>query len=898
MQHPDNSTSGINYDGLITTTTNGLGQQHTEEKNALGELVSVTDNLSNTTTYTYNTTGKLSSLTDSLDNTISTISYDSLGRKISMDDADKGAWSYSYNAAGALVSQTDAKAQVTDNYYDKMGRLVNREEYNASSVLTANAVWDYSSTTGLMTQEEDTLSGFKIVYGYDNSGRLDLKTTTIDGTVYTEDKTYDEYGRTFQEFDVSGKGVQYEYTTNGYLKKIMDVNNITRVYKEITSMGPYGNVTGEILENGADTTRVYNAQTGRLESIATSSNNILIQNLEYDWDVAGNLIERRDTGWMSQTSWKDLTELFYYDGLNRLTSNTINGVTEMSLSYNAIGNITSKTGIDSTKNFGTYTYGATCGGVQAGPHAVTSAGSRSYCYDLNGNMLSGDGRTLAYTTFDKPSAITKSGHTTSFAYGTNHNRYKRVDTEGSLVITKHYVGNVEIITNSGTGKTSYKRYIGGSTIKTQVVNGGTTTEYVHQDHLGSLDAITRADGTLKADVSFDAFGVRRNAVAWPALGLVPSADLELITDTTDRGFTNHEMLDDVGVIHMNGRIYDGRLGRFMQADSQIQEPNNSQSLNRYSYVINNPLSYTDPTGYNFLKKYWRAIVAIVATYITAGYASGWAISWGMGTAATATTAATLTTAGAITAGAIAGAVGGFVAGALQSGSLNGALKGAFSGAIAGAAGGYANFGSVGGWDDAAARVGVAALGGCGAGKASGGSCSKGARLAGMMQSLSVGMEMYSKYKPTWARPTEGAKVKLEGTGVYNSNSTNVGVSIEVPKIRPEGMSNAQYTKLRNLVGTNLDELSMLQRSNLSGLAINSGKFTDTLQFGMTTEAKLGGFGTIPGFNSMAVFHDVWMAKGNVQSAFMLGVTVVPAMYINYQALGVGYYGNLYDNLSN
>ena len=130
---------------------------------------------------------------------------------------------------------------------------------------------------------------------------------------------------------------------------------------------------------------------------------------------------------------------------------------------------------------------------------------------------------------------------------------------------------------------------------------------------------------------------------------------------------------------MNSRIYDPTLGRFLQADPHIQAPENSQSFNRYSYVLNNPLSFTDPSGYffkalgKFVKKYWRVIAAAVVTYFTAGAASGWAASWGFaaGTAAN----------GAI-AGAIAGAAGGFVA----TGSLKGALRGAFSGAAFGAIG--------------------------------------------------------------------------------------------------------------------------------------------------------------------------------------------------------------------
>jgi len=67
--------------------------------------------------------------------------------------------------------------------------------------------------------------------------------------------------------------------------------------------------------------------------------------------------------------------------------------------------------------------------------------------------------------------------------------------------------------------------------------------------------------------------------------------------TTNRGYTGHEMLDDFGIIHMNGRIYDPTMGRFMNPDPVVQELSNAQNLNRYSYVFNNPLSATDPSGY-------------------------------------------------------------------------------------------------------------------------------------------------------------------------------------------------------------------------------------------------------------------------------------------------------------
>ncbi|MGH1353414.1 MAG: RHS repeat-associated core domain-containing protein, partial [Methyloligellaceae bacterium] len=68
----------------------------------------------------------------------------------------------------------------------------------------------------------------------------------------------------------------------------------------------------------------------------------------------------------------------------------------------------------------------------------------------------------------------------------------------------------------------------------------------------------------------------------------------------------HEQIDSVGLIHMNGRVYDAELGRFLSADPNVQALDNLQNFNRYSYVLNNPLSYTDPTGF-FFAKLFKAI---------------------------------------------------------------------------------------------------------------------------------------------------------------------------------------------------------------------------------------------------------------------------------------------------
>ena len=73
-------------------------------------------------------------------------------------------------------------------------------------------------------------------------------------------------------------------------------------------------------------------------------------------------------------------------------------------------------------------------------------------------------------------------------------------------------------------------------------------------------------------------------------------------------FTGHELLESVGLIHMNGRVYDPEIGRFLSADPFLSVTVNLQKLNRYTYVMNNPLSYTDPTGYFSLKKFVKKFV--------------------------------------------------------------------------------------------------------------------------------------------------------------------------------------------------------------------------------------------------------------------------------------------------
>lgn len=343
----------------------------------------------------------------------------------------------------------------------------------------------------------------------------------------------------------------------------------------------------------------------------------------------------------AQNHWR---EDYCYDNINRLIKT--NRVTRMQhgndlgtysapvcpqqgadqdTEYDGFGNITRKAGV------GVYNYNM--GDVSSislgdglaspsrpGPHALSSTeeanGTVYYYYDANGNMLSDGKRTFTYTTYDMVSEITKGQHVTSFKYGPSRARYYRKDDKtnvaGAVISSQEtwYLGNIEKV-KLADGTIKWRRHLSGGALHTyhtnadgSIIDTGAPVQrrYLLNDHLGSTDIVMDAVGGLEQAMSFDAWGQRRDPEGMQQYTATQLANFD--HSITTKGFTGHEMLDEVGVVHMNGRIYDPRLGRFLQADPVIQAPTYTQSLNRYSYVFNNPLNATDPSGYSAIVAAW------------------------------------------------------------------------------------------------------------------------------------------------------------------------------------------------------------------------------------------------------------------------------------------------------
>lgn len=257
--------------------------------------------------------------------------------------------------------------------------------------------------------------------------------------------------------------------------------------------------------------------------------------------------------------------------------------------YDALGNIKSKpdTGHQS------YTYGQGITTDNAGPHAIKTLDGRTFEYDASGNLKNDGERELRWKTFQKPSMLRKGTATIWLEYGAGNNRTRR--RQGNFN-TWYLDGGpdvqIERLThNNNTDVTTKYHYMANGQVVAidTATDTDTQSHYLHTDRLGSASVLTDSNRAMVEQMSYDIWGQVRN--------LNDGEVLVLKSQYHTKGYTGHEMLSDVDLVHMNGRVYDPILGRFMSADPFVQFAFNSQSYNRYSYVLNNPLGATDPSGY-------------------------------------------------------------------------------------------------------------------------------------------------------------------------------------------------------------------------------------------------------------------------------------------------------------
>ena len=153
---------------------------------------------------------------------------------------------------------------------------------------------------------------------------------------------------------------------------------------------------------------------------------------------------------------------------------------------------------------------------------------------------------------------------------------------GKPVQTTLYANNYEKVIRGDSVREYYYLDKGVMVIRE---NNAFKSYLTFTDNLGSILAVMDEKGDKVFEASYDAWG--KQTIKLNKIGL-------------QRGYTGHEMLNDFDIINMNGRLYDPMLGRFLSPDNFVQMPDNAQRYNRYSYCLNNPLKYTDPSGEAFV----------------------------------------------------------------------------------------------------------------------------------------------------------------------------------------------------------------------------------------------------------------------------------------------------------
>jgi RHS repeat-associated protein len=684
------------YSGLTTTVTDPRGNATEQLRNALGELVRVTDALGTQQNYAYYADGTLYYTRRNVGrgNIDNVFVYDASGRKVKQTDPDSGITNYEYNALGELLAQVDSAGNRVEHWYDARGRVWRKLAKRADGLTESESlfVWDTAangrgqlaseSITGVYDAwigQTGTALSFSRSYSYDPIGRPSTSTTVIDGTSYPTQVVYNELGQVWKQQDASGRWQLNQYGPRGHLRAVchttgtststgcpgstVPTDPATRTVLRVIETDAWGHVIREQRgqSDAMNVSREFWPESGRARGICAGDGNCSLVDEGYGWDAAGNL--------STQIKEDRYEENFTYDALNRLRTARVvrqNGVTAnvltLSHTYDRLGNICHSFGFQFTyEGRGGCGLDAPQGGGgtgSVGPHRASrltssSGATTDYYYDLRGNQTvrqaGSTTRTIRYTLDDKAHEIDLNGAKTRFWYGPDGQRYKQ-ERGGKRTL---YLGNVEIETVGGV--VTIKRTVAGVMLQT-IVGTTATNRYLFHDHLGSLVRTTNASGTKIDELDYRQFGARRN------FSDPTTSPISVGSSLTTRGFTGHEHVDapQMDVIHMNGRIYDPKLGRFLQADPVIQAPGSLQSWNAYAYVFNNPLAYTDPTGMISIGSLLRTIAAIVISY----YTGGWAASlWSAGNYAAAIAVV---------------AVGGYSSGYVQTGSGKGGIAGAYS----------------------------------------------------------------------------------------------------------------------------------------------------------------------------------------------------------------------------
>lgn len=624
-------------DPWVLVRTDSLGKIVKSSQDAFGRIVAleeVTNAGSLISRITYDRIGNRTAYVDSaVPGNVTSSVYDTLDRRTQLTDPDTGISTHTYDGAGRIKSETDAKGQRIEFDYDGIGRTLQRRIYDTQMVETERNDYTYDQPAGsaftvfpgqlgMVTDNEGWVK-----FSYDVQGRILKKTRrlTKTGKNYAFRYEYDDAGSlTKMTYPKNVASIRYSYDTGGNLTRIESLSGLSpaEVFFQSTGYDELGQLEGKVYGNGVETALSYYPNSRRLMNIHAFKGATVHQDLSYAYDAANNVASIVDavdpTGYASGT----VTGLAY-DDLHRLesyTRQTDAGRLTVNFAYDSVGNMTLN------EDFGPGTYSYPPSGSPR-PHAVLSANGHTYSYDPNGNMITrgpaGGVQTLSYDPLNRLESVSSASATVTFGYDFSDARlwrqkgaalslwidelyeerggktYCHVIADGRRICTFEPLKlrllttpTVSVPTPAPTpipipaGGGGGGIAIGGTMVRVaQRIPLGNKLYYYHSDQLSSTKLITNRNGNVIEHLQNSAYGEEVYELA--SNGFDPS-----------NRYTDQVADLDTGLTYYRSRYYDPQLGRFTQADTIVPGPFNPQAYNRYSYVLNNPFKYNDPTGHS------------------------------------------------------------------------------------------------------------------------------------------------------------------------------------------------------------------------------------------------------------------------------------------------------------
>lgn len=646
-----NTTYAINNGLLHTTVTTQATNQDKTSVTCGKTLRKVYKNVANgpdEIEYTYYGNGTTSTTT--VNNKIFTNVVDQFGRTISRQEPNAGTNNYEYDALDRVTKETLATGIEYEYRYDLLGRVREKEEVGPG---LPPYEYIYENTTGLGATgelaEQIAPNGFSYEYIYDGHGRVISLKEITDITLQTV-YAYHPNGQLSYYFFPRDITIEYLYSSSGILNEVnlLNASGTMPSPKKLWlkwDIDEYGQLKGAYHFDVNDNPLYHVARSydvhglpdrRKVENILPGMGSVIADELLQFSVHTGNLASRTN-------NILNHTEVFSYDDVDRLTDidQSIFGgpLTQiLSMQYDRHGNIEKKPDVAPVlPDLWKYSdYALTTIPVPPPP----SPSIKIPLFDQEAE----------YTSFQKVKRLREDQNTEMFfTYGPDEQRVKAeyfdiTGGPGFLAQTKFYGSNYEsIVTPFDT--TEYM-YVWGedelvAILELTTPNGTSTTTgkvyYPVTDHLGSITHLldnTGIGGMMGNGVleerSFDAWGRPRDPVNWMVYD-ASSGNPHPGNWLIDRGYTGHEHIwcntgggfYDNNVINMNGRLYDPLIGRMFSPDPLIGDEYNSQSYNKYSYVMNNPLKYTDPTGNLFVGATSTVVLELGRTIFERGGLEFW-----------------------------------------------------------------------------------------------------------------------------------------------------------------------------------------------------------------------------------------------------------------------------------